>query len=169
MKLSSIGCTQHVYVREEGWKVIPRDVIDGRMRHHLALTSLGARGVRNGRATSALFEPFLLLFLQSCCQRDCVPVFATICTAALRTCSHVHRVLTSCFNIHSTFHSAVIRKKKKRTSVSHSSTEAEIISLDAGLRMDGVLALDLWDVAIEVLRSTNSSHFSNFFLIQPES
>ena len=27
---------------------------------------------------------------------------------------------------------------KKQTSVSHSSTEAEIISLDAGLRMDGV-------------------------------
>ena len=34
---------------------------------------------------------------------------------------------------------------KKQTSVSHSSTEAEIISLDAGLRMDGVLALDLCD------------------------
>ena len=33
---------------------------------------------------------------------------------------------------------------KKQTSVSHSSTESEIISLDAGLRMDGSLALDLW-------------------------
>ena len=32
---------------------------------------------------------------------------------------------------------------KKQTSVSHSSTEAEIISLDAGLRMDGISALDL--------------------------
>ena len=31
---------------------------------------------------------------------------------------------------------------KKQTSVSHSSTEAEIISLDAGLRMDGIPALD---------------------------
>ena len=41
--------------------------------------------------------------------------------------------------------------------VSHSSTEAEIISLDAGLRIDGLLALDLWDIAIEVLRSTNST------------
>ena len=39
---------------------------------------------------------------------------------------------------------------KKQTSVSHSSTESEIISLDAGLRMDGLLALDLWDVVIEV-------------------
>ena len=32
---------------------------------------------------------------------------------------------------------------KKQTSVSHSSTEAEVISLDAGLRMDGIPALDL--------------------------
>ena len=30
-------------------------------------------------------------------------------------------------------------------SVSHSSTEAEIISLDAGLRTDGIPAFDLWD------------------------
>ena len=34
---------------------------------------------------------------------------------------------------------------KKQTSVSHSSTEAEIISLDGGLRMDGIPALTLWD------------------------
>ena len=44
---------------------------------------------------------------------------------------------------------------KKQTSVSHSSTESEIISLDAGLRMDGLLALDLWDLVIEVLRTTH--------------
>ena len=46
---------------------------------------------------------------------------------------------------------------KKQISVSHSSTESEIISLDAGLRMDGLLALDLWDKVIEVLRSTNNT------------
>ena len=46
---------------------------------------------------------------------------------------------------------------KKQTSVSHSSTESEIISLDAWLRMDGIPALDLWDVVIEVLRSTNDT------------
>ena len=40
---------------------------------------------------------------------------------------------------------------KKQTAVSHSSTESEIISLDAGLRMDGLPALDLWDLVIEVL------------------
>ena len=33
---------------------------------------------------------------------------------------------------------------------SHSSTESEITSLDAGLRTDGLLALDLWDVVIDV-------------------
>ena len=42
-------------------------------------------------------------------------------------------------------------------SASHSSTDSEIISLDAGLRMDGLLALDLWDVVIEVSRSSNNT------------
>ena len=46
---------------------------------------------------------------------------------------------------------------KKQTSVSHSSRESEIASLDAGLRTDGSLALDLWDVVIDVLRSINNS------------
>ena len=46
---------------------------------------------------------------------------------------------------------------KKQTSVSHSSTESDIVSLDAGLRMDGLPALDLWDIVIEVLRSTNNN------------
>ena len=46
---------------------------------------------------------------------------------------------------------------KTQNSVSHSSTESEIISLDAGLRMDGLPALDLWDIVIEVLNSTNST------------
>ena len=35
---------------------------------------------------------------------------------------------------------------KKPTSVPHSSTEAEIISLHAGLQMDGIPALTLWDL-----------------------
>ena len=38
---------------------------------------------------------------------------------------------------------------KKETSVSHSSTKSEIISLNAGLRMDGIPALDLWDLIID--------------------
>ena len=40
---------------------------------------------------------------------------------------------------------------KKQTAVSHSSTESEIISLDAGLRLDGISALDLWDLIAAVL------------------
>ena len=40
---------------------------------------------------------------------------------------------------------------KKQTSVSHSSTVSEIISLDAGLRLDGIPALDLWDLIVAVL------------------
>ena len=32
--------------------------------------------------------------------------------------------------------------------------EAEVISLDAGLRMDGIPALDLWDLVIEVFHSS---------------
>ena len=35
---------------------------------------------------------------------------------------------------------------KKQTSVSHNSTESEIRSLGAGLRLDGIPALDLWDL-----------------------
>ena len=46
---------------------------------------------------------------------------------------------------------------KKQISVSHSSTESEIISLDAGLRMDGILALDLLDVVIELLHSSKNT------------
>ena len=46
---------------------------------------------------------------------------------------------------------------KKQTSASHSSTESEIISLDAALRMDGLPALDLWDMVIEVLRLPNNT------------
>ena len=45
---------------------------------------------------------------------------------------------------------------KKHTSVSRSSTESEIISLDAGLRMDGISVLDLWDLVFEVLHSSSN-------------
>ena len=42
---------------------------------------------------------------------------------------------------------------KKQTSVSHSSTKADITPLDAGLRMDGIRALALWDLVIGVFHS----------------
>ena len=47
---------------------------------------------------------------------------------------------------------------KKQPSVSHSSTESEIISLDAGLRLDGIPALDLWDLIVFVLGNTIQTH-----------
>ena len=53
---------------------------------------------------------------------------------------------------------------KKQTSVSHSSTESEIISLDAGLRLDGFPALDLWDLIVAVLVGI-SLHYLLFFLL----
>ena len=49
------------------------------------------------------------------------------------------------------------RMCKKQTSVSHSSTESVFISLDAGLRVDGILALDLWDLVMEVLHSSKNT------------
>ena len=47
---------------------------------------------------------------------------------------------------------------KKQTSGSHSSTESEIISLDAGLRLDGFPALDLWSLIVLVLGNTTQNH-----------
>ena len=48
---------------------------------------------------------------------------------------------------------------KKQTSVSHSSTESEIICLDTGLRLDGLPALELWDLIVSVFG--NISHISD--------
>ena len=48
---------------------------------------------------------------------------------------------------------------QKQTSVSHSSTESEIISLDTGLRLDGLHALELWDLIVSVFG--NISHVSD--------
>ena len=44
----------------------------------------------------------------------------------------------------------------RQTSVSHSSAESEVISLYAGPRMDGLTALDPWNLAIEVLHSSKN-------------
>ena len=39
---------------------------------------------------------------------------------------------------------------KKQTAVSHSSSEAEIIALDAALRLEGIPSLMLWDLVLDV-------------------
>ena len=44
---------------------------------------------------------------------------------------------------------------KKQTAVSHSSTESEIISLDTGLRLDGIPALELWGLIVSVFGSVS--------------
>ena len=44
---------------------------------------------------------------------------------------------------------------KKQTAVSHSSIESEIISLDTGLRLDGLLALEFWDLIVSVFGSVS--------------
>ena len=44
---------------------------------------------------------------------------------------------------------------EKQTSVSHSSTKSEIISLDAGLRLDGIPALDFFDLVVSVLHGNS--------------
>ena len=46
---------------------------------------------------------------------------------------------------------------KKQTTVSHSSTESEIISLDTGLRLDGLPALELWDLIVSVFGSVSQN------------
>ena len=48
------------------------------------------------------------------------------------------------------FHTQSSMRDKKQTSVSHSFTESEVISLDADLRVDGLLVLHSRDVVIEV-------------------
>ena len=60
---------------------------------------------------------------------------------------------------------------KKQTSVSHSSTETEFISLDAGLRMDGIHALDLSDLIVTVHQNvkygeTGINLQSEFFFLE---
>ena len=50
---------------------------------------------------------------------------------------------------------------KKQTAVSHSSTESEIISLDTGLRLDGLPALELWDLIVSVLGNTTQTSSSS--------
>ena len=44
---------------------------------------------------------------------------------------------------------------KKQTAISHSSTESEIISLDTGLRLDGLAALELWEPNVSVFGSVS--------------
>ena len=44
---------------------------------------------------------------------------------------------------------------KKQGAVSHSTAEAEVISLDASIRMEGLPALKFWDVVIQMFDPQN--------------
>ena len=46
---------------------------------------------------------------------------------------------------------------KKQTAVSHSSRESKNISLDTGLTLDGLPALELWDLIVSVLGSVSQT------------
>ena len=48
---------------------------------------------------------------------------------------------------------------QEQSAVSHTSTESEIISLDIGLRLDGLPVLELWDLIVSVFG--NVSHVSD--------
>ena len=52
--------------------------------------------------------------------------------------------------------------------VSHSSTEAEIISLDAGLRLDGLPALELWDLIVSVFGTVTQTSDRTVRLVDTE-
>ena len=41
---------------------------------------------------------------------------------------------------------------KKRGVVSHSSTEAEVVSLDAAIRMEGLPSLNMWDMVVHLFK-----------------
>ena len=76
----------------------------------------------------------------------------SFCRRSLKTQKSTSRGLLCIFGSHTFV--PISWMCKKQTSVSHSSTEAEIITLDAGLRMDGIPALDLWDLVIDVFHSS---------------
>ena len=58
---------------------------------------------------------------------------------------------------------------KKQGAVSHSTAEAEVISLDAGVRLEGLPALTLWSLVIDVFEPTsNSKQKQNHDLTFPE-
>ena len=48
-----------------------------------------------------------------------------------------------------------VGRARNKLLFSHSSTESEIISLDTGLRLDGLPALELWDLIVSVFGSVS--------------
>ena len=97
------------------------------------------------------------------------------CELAKKTTQQLYKVSTPCIDDHhfkeeewksveefskvsSQIVVPIIWMSKKQTSVSHSSTESAIISLDARLRLDGIPALYLWVLIVLVLGNTTQNH-----------
>ena len=57
---------------------------------------------------------------------------------------------------------------KTKTAVSHSSVEAEVMSLDAGLRLGGIPALSLWDILTYVSEPQAQGDLMRHSKIQPQ-
>ena len=56
---------------------------------------------------------------------------------------------------------------KKQGAVSHSSTEAEVIALDAAMRMEGIPMLMFWDQVIEVFSNEKLKTLGETLLAKP--
>ena len=48
------------------------------------------------------------------------------------------------------------KNEREQTWVPHNTTQSELISVDASLRLDGIPAFDLWDLVIDVLHSQSN-------------
>ena len=57
--------------------------------------------------------------------------------------------------------------RKKQAAVSHSTTEAEIVSLDAWLRMEGTPALKLWDTITDIVHPQAGGDFKAVYQPDP--
>ena len=77
----------------------------------------------------------------------------------LRVQKSLHQVEHCAFSeVIRLFQSVGCVRNKPQFHTAHSSTEAGIISLDAGFRLNDIPALDLWDLIVAVLGNTNQSH-----------
>ena len=57
---------------------------------------------------------------------------------------------------------------KREIVVCHSSTESDIISLDIGLKLDGLPALELWDLIVSVLENVSQHLSINYSFCQSD-
>ena len=91
-------------------------------------------------------------------------MFSETSAVILSSCIHTSGRILCIFGSHTFVPTSWMCKKQ--TSDSHSSTESEIISLDAGSRMDGIPALDLWDLVTYVLQTSSNQSEKSKEIVQ---